>query len=250
MTGAHDPGARVAPQNLTCSFSRRFMDPLGRQGDSDRALIEHRCIGLSGARRAISIAAGFLGAGSGADLRNMRCRLLCELARPVRAPPGTFEQRSGRSNGQMRGRDLQFQPEPSRYVQLARRCRDVALMRSGGLALFGALMLVSCDPGDINQNAHAPKAADGDRAPMSVRSTERLTRAFRISPNGLVPADELGAAVRDAGYPCDAVTGMGQLEQGGKALDIYRIDCGSQSYDVMITAPPPANVEGLKKALV
>ena len=58
----------------------------------------------------------------------------------------------------------------------------------------------------------------------------RATQAYIVPPGRLVPADELAGAVREAGYPCETVTAFGQVELNGKALDNYKLDCGSRSY--------------------
>ena len=90
-------------------------------------------------------------------------------------------------------------------------------MRAGPLEL--ALLLAGC----------GVCPADGD--PRAGRQSEiRAEQAFVVPPGRLVPAGELAQAVRAAGYPCQSVTAFGQLEFKGKALDNFKLDCGSQAY--------------------
>jgi hypothetical protein len=74
--------------------------------------------------------------------------------------------------------------------------------------------LAACDP---QQATRAPP--DGEIQP-----------AFVVPPDKLVPASDLAAAVRQAGYPCEAVVGFAQLELNGRPLDNYRIDCAGHAY--------------------
>jgi hypothetical protein len=61
---------------------------------------------------------------------------------------------------------------------------------------------------------------------------EPKQRAFLVEPARDVPLDQLADAVREAGHACAAVTAFNQLEQNGRVMDIYKIDCGSRSYQV------------------
>jgi hypothetical protein len=89
-------------------------------------------------------------------------------------------------------------------------------------ALLLALSLAACE------RTHAREAAlsEDDEQQIVVRRAQ----AFVISPNRVVPADELAAAVRSSGYPCEGVTSLGQLELNGKGLDNYKLDCRDRSY--------------------
>src|SRR5437868_7385539 len=89
-------------------------------------------------------------------------------------------------------------------------------------ALLLALSLAACE------RTHARETAlrEGDEQQIVVRRAQ----AFVISPNRVVPADELAAAVRTSGYPCDGVTRLGQLELNGKGLDNYKVDCAGRAY--------------------
>jgi hypothetical protein len=107
------------------------------------------------------------------------------------------------------------------------------------IAVSLAVLLASCGSGEADRDAQG--GALTEQGPAPVRGP--LSLAFVLPENGMVPADQLAAALRSAGYPCEAVTGMGQLEKDGKALDIYKIDCGKRSYEVMLRSAPPANTE-------
>jgi hypothetical protein len=87
------------------------------------------------------------------------------------------------------------------------------------LPLQLSLLLIGC--------GGAPMAGEADR---DGAAEIRATQGYIVSPGKLVPASDLAAAVRDAGYPCESVTAFGQVELNGKPLDNYKLDCGDRSY--------------------
>src|SRR3954471_13240310 len=89
------------------------------------------------------------------------------------------------------------------------------------LALLVALSIAAC--GRTGASENGLRDDDGQIA-------LRRTQVFVIAPNRVVPADELAAAVRTAGFPCQNVTSLGRLELNGKALDNYKLDCARRSY--------------------
>jgi hypothetical protein len=91
-------------------------------------------------------------------------------------------------------------------------------MRLATLVL--ALSLAAC--GETYPSENTPN--DGRQI------TVRRAQVFVIAPDRVVPADELAAAVRASGHPCEAVTGLGQLELKGRALDNYKLECGERAY--------------------
>jgi hypothetical protein len=102
------------------------------------------------------------------------------------------------------------------------------------LAFFAAvLLLTGCgsSESDETSNVEAPRSG----TPITVESIDgHLEQAFVVAPNEVIPVAKLAAAVRETGYPCEAVTGMGQIEQDGQVLDIYKVDCSSTSYQVTV----------------
>src|SRR4051794_16665908 len=112
-------------------------------------------------------------------------------------------------------------------------------------ALFVALVFVAvagCD-GPVADNSAHEQAADPPKAqPLDAPKTSILIRtmaggpkekAYLVEPTLDVPLDQLADAVRETGYRCETVSAFNQLEQNdGKRLDVYKIDCGSRSYQV------------------
>src|SRR4051812_38525895 len=89
-------------------------------------------------------------------------------------------------------------------------------------ALLVALSVAACGQTGASENV----LAQDDGQQIAVRRAQ----AFVISPSRVVPADELAAAVRAAGYRCESVTSLGQLELNGNGLDNYKLDCADRSY--------------------
>ena len=96
-----------------------------------------------------------------------------------------------------------------------------------------ALLLGACSPSSSNEAAG--NGPGGSGRPITIETIDgRPDRAFLVPPDKMVRASDLAAAVRETGYPCDLVTEFSQLEQNGRALDVYKIDCPSGSYQVTV----------------
>jgi hypothetical protein len=67
-------------------------------------------------------------------------------------------------------------------------------------------------------------------SPAASAEQGTIEQAFFVPPDRFVPAPELAAAVRKAGYPCRTVTALGQLERNGAPLDNYKLECPGHSY--------------------
>jgi hypothetical protein len=109
-------------------------------------------------------------------------------------------------------------------------------MRAILSALVG-VALASCD------SSAADNSIEGSRTPLEPPKTPIMIRtmagepeeqAFLVEPSRNVPFDQLADGVRETGNRCEAVTAFDQLEDNGKRMDIYKLDCGKRSYQVTV----------------
>jgi hypothetical protein len=97
-------------------------------------------------------------------------------------------------------------------------------------------VLASCDAPMPDNSAQASQEPTQPKVPISIRTVAGgpKQQAFLVTPSRDVPFEQLAAAVRETGYRCVRVTAFNQLEQNGKVLEVYKIDCGKRSYQVTI----------------
>jgi hypothetical protein len=106
-------------------------------------------------------------------------------------------------------------------------------------ALMAILALGACDASPTNNSDNPPQAvSEQSKTPIMIRTMagEPKQKAFLIEPTRDVPFDQLADAVRETGNRCAAVTAFNQLEQNGRVMDVYKLDCGSRSYQVTVLA--------------
>jgi hypothetical protein len=104
------------------------------------------------------------------------------------------------------------------------------------LILVGCLVLASCDESAPANLADAPQTVqERPKTSTMIRTMagEPDQEAFLVEPaQGIPPADKMAGAVREMGYPCEEMTAFNQLEQNGKVMDVYKLDCLARSYQI------------------
>ena len=107
-------------------------------------------------------------------------------------------------------------------------------LRQIAIVTFG-LSLVGCDPQSTpKQPTNLGQPQIETRTPISIRNIAGgpVLQAFLVDPMPDPPRDQLAEAVQETGNRCDHVTAFNQLEQNGKVLPVYKLDCGKRSYQV------------------
>jgi hypothetical protein len=101
-----------------------------------------------------------------------------------------------------------------------------------------AASLPSCDPPASQNSADAPQAIKRPKTSIMIRTTAGGPKqeAFLVEPIRDIPFDQLADAVRETGRRCEEVTAFNQLEQNGRRMDVYKVDCGKRSYQVTVLA--------------
>lgn len=96
--------------------------------------------------------------------------------------------------------------------------------------------LASCDaPAPAPDNSpEAPQAVERPKTSIMIRTMAGGPKqeAFLVEPISTIPFDQLADAVRETGSRCEEVTAFHQLEQNGRRMDVYKVDCGKRSYQV------------------
>jgi hypothetical protein len=72
--------------------------------------------------------------------------------------------------------------------------------------------------------------------PITMRSMagEPEQTLYLVKPKQRASLAELAAAMREAGFRCEAMTDFRQLQQNGERMDVYKADCLSESYQVTL----------------
>ena len=95
--------------------------------------------------------------------------------------------------------------------------------------MFG-IALTACDPPAAEQPTNTVVTTITVRT--AAGGPEQQARLVDPTPDP--SRRQLAEAVEDTGNRCDYATAFRQLEQNGKTLDIYKLDCGSRSYQVTL----------------
>lgn len=103
---------------------------------------------------------------------------------------------------------------------------------------LASTVVCSCDataPGNSTQSSQAA-SIEPPKTPIMIRTMAgtKKEKAFLVQPTLDVPLDQLAAGIRETGYSCKEVTAFNQLEDSGRAMDIYKVDCGKRSYQVTV----------------
>jgi hypothetical protein len=108
-------------------------------------------------------------------------------------------------------------------------------MKAIVLAVVG-WVLASCDAANTNNAAQAQQQLERPKASIMIRTMAGGSEqeAYLVEPIRDVPLDRLADAVRETGSRCEAVTAFNQLEQNGQRLDVYKVECGSLSYQLTV----------------
>jgi len=106
-------------------------------------------------------------------------------------------------------------------------------MSSSAIVLF-SIALAACDAPSATSVEPAAYPTGMQGRPITVRTSAggEERRAMLVEPLRNVSLSELAAAVREAGYGCETIRILEQLELDGKRLDIYKVDCLEYSYQV------------------
>lgn len=161
---------------------------------------------------------------------------------PLATPPAS-SYRKGHAkmgvNGGFRSQSFGRHPDWRRMRRLDSNLGKGCVRRGGrrvrmNKAKVGFLTIaLACCHGLGEQNAREkqPEAKQA-KTPITIRTKAGRPEqsAFLVEPLQLISFSELAAAVRSAGYGCEAVKAFDQLEQNGKRMNVYMIQCLEYTY--------------------
>ncbi|MCL6741167.1 zinc ribbon domain-containing protein [Sphingomonas sp. RB56-2] len=83
-----------------------------------------------------------------------------------------------------------------------------------------------------------PEKIVAAKEPIMIRTIagEPETQAFLVEPRKHVSLSDLADGVRDAGYRCEAAKAFHQIEENGEVMDVYKLDCLKESYQLTLVA--------------
>jgi hypothetical protein len=100
-----------------------------------------------------------------------------------------------------------------------------------------AMLMASCNSPDVSaeSNSVMPDPAK-QKASITIRTMagEPDQTAWLVEPKRYVAPGDLADALRDAGFACEAVLKLKQLEQNGERMDVYKADCLNEAYQVTL----------------
>ena len=96
----------------------------------------------------------------------------------------------------------------------------------------GAATSVASNEGNVS-GATADSTQE-DRIPIKVRTLagEPEQVAYLVDRLANTTPQKVEDAVSESGYPCSSVRGFYQLEQNGELMDVYKIDCAEESFQL------------------